>query len=77
MGFDPYNRSLKIRDSNSPNGSSLESVRVLSLTLSYFLGNMRCDFRASLYGPAPLQAFVLVTNPRLGCDKQNHFTHDQ
>ncbi len=31
------------RDSNSQNGSSLESVSVHSLTLSYTPGSMRCD----------------------------------
>jgi hypothetical protein len=47
MGFDPYNHSLKIRDSNSQSGSSLGSVRVHSLTLSYTPGSIRCDSRAS------------------------------
>ncbi len=36
------------QDSNSQNGSSLGSVKVHSLTLSYTLGSMRCDSRASL-----------------------------
>jgi len=31
------------QDSNSHSGSSFGSVRVHSLTLSYTLGNMRCD----------------------------------
>jgi len=35
-------------DSNSQNGSSLGSVRVHSLTLSYIPGSMRCDSWASL-----------------------------
>jgi hypothetical protein len=37
MGFDPYDRALKIResfwDSNSQHGSSLGSVKVHALTL--------------------------------------------
>jgi hypothetical protein len=36
------------RDSNSQNGSPLGSVKVHSLTLSYLLGSMRSDSRASL-----------------------------
>jgi hypothetical protein len=48
MGFDPCNHSLKIRDSNSQNWSSLGSVRVHSLTLSYTPGSIRCDSWASL-----------------------------
>jgi len=36
------------RDSNSQNGSSLGSVRVHSLTLSYTPGSMRCGSWASL-----------------------------
>jgi len=35
-------------DSNSQSGSSLGSVKVHSLTLSYILGRMRCDSWASL-----------------------------
>ncbi len=35
------------RDSNSQNGSSLRSVGVHSLTLSYVPGSMTCDSRAS------------------------------
>jgi hypothetical protein len=42
MGFDPYHRALKIResiwDSNSEHGNSLGSVRVYSLTLFTFPG---------------------------------------
>jgi len=34
-------------DSKSQSGSSFGSVRVHSLTLSYTLGNMRCDSQAS------------------------------
>jgi len=50
MGFDPCNHSLKFEsplDSNSQNGSSLGSVRVLSLTFSYTPRSMKCDSRAS------------------------------
>jgi len=49
MGFNPYNRSLMIlhRDSNSPSGSCLGSVKVHSLTLSYILKNIRCVSQAS------------------------------
>jgi hypothetical protein len=39
-------------DSNSQNGSSLGSVRVHSLTLSYTLRSMRCDSWASLLAHA-------------------------
>jgi hypothetical protein len=35
------------RESNSQNGSSFGRVRVHSLTLSYILGSMKCDSRAS------------------------------
>jgi hypothetical protein len=48
MGFDPYNLSLKIPDSNSQNGSSFGSMKVHSLTLSYTLESMRCDSKVSL-----------------------------
>jgi hypothetical protein len=48
-------------DSNSQNGSSLESVRVHSLTLFYTLKSMRCDFRASLLAHN-------LASPRLGCE---------
>jgi hypothetical protein len=58
MSFDPYNYSLKIH------GSSLGSVEVHSLTLSYTIGSMKCDSQASLLAHT-LQALALVTNPRL------------
>ncbi len=52
MGFDPCDYSLNIWKSimtPTPKvGSSLGSVRVHSLTLSYTLRSMRCDSRASL-----------------------------
>ncbi len=48
MGFDPWNRSLKIQKSNSQSGNSLGSVKVHSLTLCYTLGNMKCNSQASL-----------------------------
>jgi hypothetical protein len=51
MGFDPlklFFENLGVhQDSNSQSGSSLGSVRVHSLTLSYNPGSMRCDSRAS------------------------------
>jgi hypothetical protein len=47
MGFDPWKNSLKIRESNSQNESSLGSVSVHSLTLSYTPGSIRCDSWAS------------------------------
>jgi hypothetical protein len=49
------------RDSNSQSGSSLGSVRVHSLTLSYTLGSMKCDSRASLFART-------FTSPCLGCE---------
>jgi hypothetical protein len=61
MGFDTYNRSLKIlgihRDSNSQNGNSLRSVSVHSHTRPHF---------RLLSWPTPLQAFAFVASPRLG-----------
>jgi hypothetical protein len=49
-GFDPCNCSLKIRESirtpNSQSGSSLGSVRVHSLALSYTPRSMKCDSHA-------------------------------
>ncbi len=59
LGFDPWNYSLKIWDSNSQSGSSHGSVRVHSLTLSYIPGSMRCDSRASLLD-------CTLASPRLG-----------
>jgi hypothetical protein len=46
MGFDPYNRSLKIWKSMGtliPKVSSLVSVGVHSLTLSHTLTSIKCD----------------------------------
>jgi hypothetical protein len=68
MSFDPYNCTLKIResiwDSNSQHWSSLGSVRVHSLTLFALPG--ACDVTpGSLFWPATLQPFALVTSPRL------------
>ncbi len=53
---------------NSQNGSSLESVRVHSLTLSYtFLHSRAWNVIPGLpFWPARLQAFALVTSPKLG-----------
>ncbi len=52
MGFDPYNRVLKIRepiwDSNSQHGSSLGSVKVHSLTLFGTPKSMWYDSRVFL-----------------------------
>ncbi len=51
MGFDPCNflfENLRVhQDSNPQSGSSLGSVKVHSLTLSYTLGSMKCDSQAS------------------------------
>ncbi len=41
INFDPWNRPLKIRESQS--GSPFGSVWVHSFTLSYTLGSMKCD----------------------------------
>ncbi len=65
MNFDLCNHPLKIWDSNSQTGSSLGSVGVHSLTLSYTFGSMKYDSRAHSW-TAPLQALALVTSPRLG-----------
>ncbi len=69
MGFDPYNRILKIWesiwDSNSQHGSSFGSVRVHSLTLFALSGV--CDvILGSLSWLATLQPLALVASPRLG-----------
>jgi hypothetical protein len=52
MNFDPLQfpfEDLGVhRDSNSQSGSPLANVGVQSLTLSYTLGSMKCDSRASL-----------------------------
>jgi hypothetical protein len=61
LGFDPYNRILKIResiwDSNSYNGSSLGNVRVHSLTLFALSGT--CDVTPGF--------FSSPATPYLGC----------
>jgi hypothetical protein len=69
MGFDPYNRALKIqesiRDSDSQHGSSIVSVRIHSLTL--FALPRACDATPGSFSwPATLQPLALVTSPRLG-----------
>jgi hypothetical protein len=65
MGFDPYNRSFENSgvywDSNSQSGSSLGSVRVHSLTLSYTPGSMTCDYGASYLAHT-------FASPCLGCE---------
>ncbi len=68
MGFDPYNRTIKIWksiwDSNSHNGSSLGNVKVHSLTLFTLPG--ACDVTpGSPSWPATLQPLALVANPSL------------
>jgi len=49
------------RDSNSQSGSSLGSVRVHSLTISYIPRVMRCDSWASLLA-------CNLASPCLGCE---------
>jgi hypothetical protein len=62
LGFDPCNRFLNIRESNSQSGSSFGSVRVHSLTLS---------FTPTLPSwLATLQALALVVSPRLQLQHQ-------
>ncbi len=71
MSFDPWNRPLKIQKSIgipiSKVGVHLGVVGVHSFTLSYTPRNMKCDSRAHSW-PTPLQAFALITSPRLSCD---------
>jgi hypothetical protein len=80
-GFWPMkslSKNLEVhRDSNSQNGSSLGSVSVHSLTLSYtfnLLGtwNVIPWFHS---WPAPLQALALVISPRLGLQQVEYFVH--
>jgi hypothetical protein len=53
---------LKIhQDSNSQNGSSLGSVGVHFLTLSYTFGSIKCDSRASLLART-------FTSPCISCE---------
>jgi hypothetical protein len=65
MGFGPFNCFLKIQESmrspNSQSGSSLGTVRVHSLTLSYISRGMRCDSWAYLLART-------FANPCLGCE---------
>jgi hypothetical protein len=64
MGFDPCNCNRKIsgihQDSNSQSGSSFESVKVHSFTLSDTPRSMRCDSWASLLA-------LTFASPCLGC----------
>jgi hypothetical protein len=54
--------NLKVhQDSNSQSGSSLGNVKVLSLTLSYTPGSMKCDSQASLLART-------FASPYLGCE---------
>jgi hypothetical protein len=69
MGFDPYNRALKIResiwDSKSYNGSSLGNVKVHSLTLFAF--PKACDVTPRSFSwSTTLQTLVSIASPRLG-----------
>jgi hypothetical protein len=69
MGFDPYNRALKIRESiwysNSHNGNALGNVKVHAFTL--FALPKACDVTPGLPSwPATLQALALVASPYLG-----------
>jgi len=61
MSFDLYNMPLKVRDSNSQSGSSLGSVGVHSLTLSYTPESMKCNSWASLLA-------CTFTSPYLNCE---------
>ncbi len=55
------------QDSNSQSGSSLGSVKVHSFTLSYILGSMKCDSRASLLART-------LASPCLGCEPKARVT---
>jgi hypothetical protein len=61
----PFEGSGVHWDSNSQSGSSLGSVGVHALTLSYTPRSMNCGSRVHIW-PVPLQALALVLNPRLG-----------
>jgi hypothetical protein len=65
--LDIYEDSKVHWDSNSQSGNSLGSVRVHSLTLSYTLGSMRCDSRAS-----PLA--LTFVSPCFGCEPKARVT---
>jgi hypothetical protein len=73
MGFDLYNRALKIWESiwesNSQHWNSLGSVRVHALTLFALLG--ACDATPGFPSwPVTLQPLALVASPRLGLQQQ-------
>ncbi len=74
LSFDPCNCFLKIWEStrtpNSESGSSLGSVRVHSLTLSYTPESMRRDSRVSLL--AHNLASPCLSRPRLGLQHNTH-----
>jgi len=81
MIFDPCNCSLKIQESiggpsrlQLPSGSPLGSVWVHSLTLSYTLGNMKCDsqtsflactFASPCFGYKPKPRVVTISQPKM------------
>jgi hypothetical protein len=81
MGFDPYNRALKvwesIWDSNSQHGSSFGNVKVHSLTLFALPGALvpgACDVTlGSSSWPKTLQPLTLVMSPRLGLRQNTPF----
>ncbi len=55
MGFDPWNRPLKIQESTgtpTPKMGAHLGVWVFILTLSHTPGSMRCDSQASLLAHA-------------------------
>jgi hypothetical protein len=68
MGFDLCNRFMKIWESieilTPKVGAHLGAWGFIP-SLICTLGNVKCDFQAHSW-PAPLQALVLVTSPRLG-----------
>jgi hypothetical protein len=66
LSFDPLNRSLKFRESTGtpfPQVGVALGVWRLSLTLSYTLGSLWCDSRASPW-LAPLQPLCLGCEPK-------------
>ncbi len=69
ISFDPYNCALKIRESiwdfNSQHWSSLNSVRVHSLTLLALPKTCDVTLRSSFW-PTTLQPLTLVSSPKLG-----------
>jgi hypothetical protein len=69
MGFDPWNRFLKIREyiwgSNSHIGNSFGSLKVHSLTLFCITSSMRCDYRASFLA-LNLASLCLGCEPKVG-----------